>query len=449
MPLPFASFPVFPGDHGDSGVAKDEVQLDESRAELIFTGDELLRGEVVNTNQAYLGERLLDLGLFPTHALCITDRLPAVVSAIKDSLRRRPALLVLSGGLGPTEDDLTREAVAEALDRPLEFHPKLLDQIQDRFASRGLVMGEINRRQAFLPRGATALPFRGTAPGFRLLEGPTLIVALPGVPWELKEMWENEVEPFLRSRPSRTGRTHVRRVRTFGVGESVIAELLSELDWRGPHVTIGTRAALDGVTVILRAAGGDEVEDQLEALQRRVVHLLGGHVFSLKSESLPEVVGSLLRSQERRVAVAESCTGGLLGKCLTDIPGSSDYFVGGVVSYDNRVKTELLGVPAELLAAKGAVSEEVAAAMAGGVARLLGVDCALSTTGIAGPGGGTREKPVGLVFLGSVIDGAVEVERLQLFGDRAQIRERAAFAALDLLRRRLQHDSKRTRVTVA
>jgi len=410
-------------------------------AELIFTGDELLRGDVVNTNQTYLGERLLNLGLFPTHALCVADDLSAIVSAIKDSLARLPMVLVLSGGLGPTQDDLTREAAAEALGRPLEFHPELLDQIRERFASRGLVMSEVNRKQALLPRGATALPFRGTAPGFWLEEDPTLVVALPGVPWELKEMWEKSVEPLLEDRSPGLERTRVRRIRTFGLGESVIADLLSELDWRGPRVTIGTRAALDGVTVILRAKGGQEAEQQLDVLERRVVELLGERVFSLGSETLPEVAGSLLRAQRRKVAVAESCTGGLVGKRFTDVPGSSEYFLGGVISYDNRLKTEILGVPPKLLAAKGAVSEEVAAAMAEGVARLLGADCALSTTGIAGPEGGSEEKPVGLVYVGCVVAGAIEVERLRLFGDREQIRERAAYSAIDLLRRRLQKQS--------
>lgn len=431
---------VYAGEN--TGEASErQVQPGDSRAELIFTGDELLRGEVVNTNQAYLGERLLSLGLFPTHALCVADDVSTIAAAIKDSLGRGPALLALSGGLGPTEDDLTREAVARALGRPLEFHPELLDQIRDRFASRGLVMSETNRRQAFLPQGATALPFRGTAPGFSLTEGDTLMVALPGVPWELKETWEQEVEPLLLSRSSPSTRTKVRQVRTFGMGESVIAELLSELDWRGPRATIGTRAALDGVTVILRTEGGSEVEAELDALQQQVVQLLGERVFSLGSESLPEVVGSSLRNQGRKVAVAESCTGGLLSKHLTDVPGSSDYFVGGVVSYDNQVKSELLGVSPELLAAEGAVSEGVAAAMVRGVARLMAVDCALSTTGIAGPGGGSKEKPVGLVFLGSLVDDVVEVERLHLFGDRDQIREHAAFAALDLLRRRVQRQA--------
>ena len=171
----------------------------DGTAEMIFSGDELLRGDVLNTNQAYLGERLLDLGFLVTHALCVADDLPALIAAIRDSLARRPAVLVLSGGLGPTEDDLTREAVAAALDLPLEHHEDLLDAIRARFASRGCVMSDTNRKQALLPAAPTVLPFSGTAPGFALEHDGTLLVALPGVPWELKEMWENQVEPLLHA----------------------------------------------------------------------------------------------------------------------------------------------------------------------------------------------------------------------------------------------------------
>jgi nicotinamide-nucleotide amidase len=417
-------------------------------AEMIFSGDELLRGDTVNTNQSYLGERLLDLGIFATHALSVTDDLQTMVAAIRDSLARRPVVLVLSGGLGPTEDDLTREAVAEALGRPLVHHEELLQLIRARFASRGWVMSESNRKQALIPRGASAIPLTGTAPGFHVRQGETLVVALPGVPWELKQMWEETVEPLMRARGDQKKATGsltvagpraqaVRRIRTFGVGESVLAELLSEFDWHDPEATIGTRANLDGVTVILRGQASTKGEGKLDAVQKRVLAILGERVYGVNGEGLPEIVGELLRTAGLSVAVAESCTGGLVAKRFTDVPGSSDYFVGGVTAYDNRVKTAVLSVPAELLAAKGAVSEEVAAAMAEGVCRLLGADCALSTTGVAGPGGGSEAKPVGLVHIGSVVKGVTEVERFHFPGQREQVRERAAFAALDLLRRRL------------
>jgi nicotinamide-nucleotide amidase len=434
-------------------------------AEMIFSGDELLRGDTLNTNQSYLGERLLDLGIFATHALTVTDDLAAIVAAIRAALAHDPAVLVLSGGLGPTEDDLTREAVAEALARPLEHREDLLEAIQARFASRGFRMGDSNRKQALLPQGAAAIPLAGTAPGFYLWQGSTLVVALPGVPWELKQMWEETVEPVLREQQAHAGSggaspapggdgpvdegapaaaspgtwqpQDVRRIRTFGVGESMLAEMLGEFDWHDPAATIGTRAHLDGVTVILRGPASPQGRSALDAVQDRVVAILGPRVYGFGATGLPEVVGDLLRTGGHTLAVAESCTGGLVAKRITDVPGSSDYFVGGVTAYDNRVKTDMLGVPTTLLATEGAVSEQVAAAMAEGVARLLGTTCALSTTGVAGPAGGSVAKPVGLVFMGSVVDGVTVVERTVSPGQREQIRERAAYAALDLLRRRL------------
>jgi nicotinamide-nucleotide amidase len=449
-----------------SGTASDAASGPASgaAAEMIFSGDELLRGDTLNTNQMYLGERLLDLGIFATHALCVTDDFEAIVEAIRAGLARQPVVLVLSGGLGPTEDDLTREATAEALGRPLEHHEDLFELIRARFASRGMTMGDSNRKQASIPQGATPIPLTGTAPGFYIQHGDTLVVALPGVPWELRQMWEETVEPVLRARPGAGARTpqSVRRIRTFGIGESMLAEMLSEFDWHDPEATIGTRAHLDGVTVILRGPAGPEkgslgennsVVDgpvggvargngplpggRLAAVETRILEILGERVYSMYDESLSEIVGRLLRRAGLTVAVAESCTGGLVGKRLTDIPGSSDYFLGGVTAYDNRVKTEVLGVPGDVLAAHGAVSREVAAAMAEGVCRLLGADCALSTTGVAGPAGGSDEKPVGLVYIGSVVRGVTKVERVHFPGGREHIRERAAFAVLDMLRRRL------------
>jgi nicotinamide-nucleotide amidase len=429
--------------------------------EMIFSGDELLRGDTLNTNQCYLGERLLDLGIFATHALTVADDLDAMVQAIRASLARRPVVIVLSGGLGPTEDDLTREAVAEALGRPLEHHEDLLDAIRARFASRGYVMGDSNRKQATIPRGATVIPLTGTAPGFFVWHGPTLVVALPGVPWELKQMWQATVEPVLRDRPEpeaasgshgasasagasgSAGASNsdssqaVRRIRTFGIGESTLAELFKDYDWHDPEATIGTRAHLDGVTLILRGRGSAEGLRKLDAIQQRVLDVLGDKVYGVDGEGLSEIAGHMLRERSLTVAVAESCTGGMLGKCLTDVPGSSAYFMGGVTAYDNQVKMDVLGVPAGMLAQYGAVSEETASAMAEGVRDLLRTDCALSTTGIAGPDGGTPEKPVGLVYIGCTIGGVTTVERSIMYGQRDQVRERAAYAALDLLRRRL------------
>jgi nicotinamide-nucleotide amidase len=409
----------------------------DRNAEMIFSGDELLRGDIVNTNQAYLGQRLLDLGIFATHALTVADDLAAMVTAIRDALARHPEVLVMSGGLGPTEDDLTREAVAESLGVPLELHPELLEEIEAKFAGRGFTMGDSNRKQALLPLGAAAIPISGTAPGFYLEHEGTTIVALPGVPWELKEMWENTVEPRLARREGAGDGHAVRRIRVFGIGESAAAEKLADIPWRGSDVEIGTRASLEELTIILRGPATPEGALRLAELEAKTRAALGDRVFGVDGPGLPEITGELLLERGLTVAVAESCTGGLVGKRFTDVPGSSDYFLGGVTSYHNEVKMNVLGVPADMLAQHGAVSSEVAAAMAEGVRDLLHADCSLSTTGVAGPGGGTEEKPVGLVYIGSVVDGVTEVERLRFWGRRDQVRERSALAAIDLLRRRL------------
>ena len=413
-------------------------------AELIFTGDELLRGDIVNTNQAFLGESLLDIGMFTTHALSVTDDLDAIAAALQAALIRRPDVVIISGGLGPTEDDLTREAVSSALGRPLEHHDELLQQIRIRFVQLGIHMGDSNRKQALIPEGATTIPFTGTAPGFWLVSGDTVVAALPGVPRELASMWAETVEPLLTSRlreaEAKEGRPQqgviVRRLRVYGIGESTLAELLGEIPWRGHGVDIGTRAAMDGVTLILRAQHTAEAHATLALIEEQVRDILGTKIYGTGDADLAGVVGGLLRDRGLTVATAESCTGGLVAKRLTDIPGSSDYFLGGVVAYDNRLKTALLDVEPALLEKHGAVSEEVAAAMAVGACGRLGTDCAISTTGIAGPGGGSTEKPVGLVYVGTAIGDDVQVRSFTMFRTREEIRLRTAQTALDLFRRR-------------
>ena len=411
-------------------------------AEMIFTGDELLRGDIVNSNQAYLGEKLLEMGVFATHALTVTDHMHSIAEAIRAALKREPDVLLISGGLGPTEDDLTREAVAEALGVALEHHDELLEQIAARFARFSMNMPPSNRKQALLPTGAVPLPFTGTAPGFWIKAGVTLIAALPGVSRELHTMWEEELAPIIVRRLTTQTEGHesgvlVRRLRVTGIGEGTLADALKDLPWREQGVEFGTRAGLRGITVILRGGPAEKARRGVVALERRVGEILGDKVFGVGDADLAEVVGDLLRQRHLTVATAESCTGGLVAKRLTDVSGSSDYFVGGVVSYSNRLKTRLLGVDESLLAAHGAVSEPVARAMATGAVSRLEADCAIATTGIAGPGGGTADKPVGLVYIATSVEGDVEVTRLTMFRGRAEIRERAAQTGLDLLRRRL------------
>jgi nicotinamide-nucleotide amidase len=409
-------------------------------AELIFTGDELLRGDTINTNQAYLGERLLELGAFTTHAVSVTDDREAISRAIVNALLRSPDVIIISGGLGPTEDDLTREAVSDALSLDLEFHEDILDDIAARFRKLGMQMGESNRKQALIPRGATVIPFIGTAPGFWLEDGGTLIAALPGVPRELEQMWESALKAVVSgvlARQGEGGEPAVRRLRLHGIGESTLADILSGIPWRGEGVEIGTRATLDGITLILRAQPTRDAHERLAAVEERVREVLGSKIFGAGDDTLPGVLGILLRDRGLTIATAESCTGGLVAKRLTDPPGSSDYFVGGVVAYSNALKTGLLGVDPDLIAEHGAVSEQVAAAMAEGARDRLEARCAIATTGIAGPTGGSADKPVGLVYVATVIGSDVRTRQFNMFRSREEIRERTTFAALDVLRRRL------------
>lgn len=409
-------------------------------AELIFTGDELLRGDIVNTNQAYLGERLLESGIFTTHAVSVTDDREAISRAIVSALLRHPDVLILSGGLGPTEDDLTREAVADALNRPLELREELLEAIRERFRMLDMRMGESNRKQALIPRGAVAIPMVGTAPGFWIEDGETLIAALPGVPRELEEMWKGTLAPLVSQRLGRRdpdGEPAVRRLRLHGIGESTLADLLEEIPWRGAGVEIGTRASLDGITLVLRAQPDADSRERLAQVEERVRNVLGVKIFGSDDETLAGVLGALVRDRGLTIATAESCTGGLVAKRLTDHPGSSDFFVGGVVTYSDALKTRLLGVEPALLKEHGAVSEEVAVAMARGAQERLGAKCSIATTGIAGPTGGTAEKPVGLVYVATAIGDDVQARQFNMFRSRDEIRERTAYASLDVLRRRL------------
>lgn len=434
------------------------------QAELIFTGDELLRGEVVNTNQSLLAEALLRLGVETTRAVCIPDGRTEIAFAIRDSLSRGASLLILTGGLGPTPDDLTREGVADALGLALEPREELLRVIEQRFARFGRPMEDSNLKQATIPQGSDPLQPVGTAPGFYLEHEGSLLIALPGPPSELRTMWAEQVEPLLSRRfaggPGEDQR-FIRRLRLFGLGESSVAERLQDLDWREGPITIGTRSNADGVLVVLRSGlGADRLEgvgpaeaEKADAgeLQRALDHAeqsvrdrLAPHVYGSDDETLADAVGRLLRERRATVATAESCTGGLLGKLLTDRGGSSDYFLGGVISYSNSLKETLLGVDAELLRSKGAVSPEVAEAMARGASSRTGADYALSTTGVAGPGGGSPEKPVGLVYVGLARGEEVEVKEFRFPGDREAVRIRTANSSLDLLRRRLLSPAPRS-----
>ncbi|MEZ5318457.1 MAG: competence/damage-inducible protein A [Vicinamibacterales bacterium] len=409
-------------------------------AEIIAVGSELLTPFRLDTNSLWLTGRLDDLGLPVRHKTVVGDDLADLQAAVRTALGRAD-VVITTGGLGPTSDDLTRDAVAAVLGLPLTEDAATLERIRERFARRGVEMPAVNRRQALVPRGATLLPnANGTAPGIFIetAEGDRVVVLLPGPPRELQPMFDAAVVPRLA--PLGSGHAPRRRVlKITGRTESQVEELAHPIysTLGGPRVTVATSIlASSGLIEIHLVATGPPadadrlLDDGVTALERA----LAPAVYSLDGRALEVVVGDALRARGWRVAAAESCTGGLLLGRLTEVPGSSDYVLGGVVAYDNAVKVALLDVPQTTLAAHGAVSEPVGRAMAEGARRRFGADLAVAVTGIAGPGGGSDAKPVGTVVV--ALDGPHPVVRtLRLPGDRAMVRALSVNAALDLIRR--------------
>jgi nicotinamide-nucleotide amidase len=408
-------------------------------AEIIAVGTELLTPIRLDTNSLWLTGELADLGITVRAKHVVGDDRADLAAAVRQSLDRVD-LVMTTGGLGPTHDDITREVVAEILERPLVEDAGVLEGIRERFARRRRPMPEINRRQAMVPVGGLVLAnAHGTAPGLWLEANGRVIVLLPGPPRELQPMFSRHVRPKLadRSAPSRTSR---RVVLVAGRAESQVAEAVEPLQARfrdRPDPVAMTILASPGrIELHLRATGADGSarEAALEAAAAAVVEVLGAAVVSTDGQSLEAVVGQRLADRGWTIAVAESCTGGLVTGLLTDVPGSSAWVRGGVVAYANTVKVDQLGVDAGTLAAEGAVSEAVARAMAEGVRARLEADVGLAITGIAGPGGGTPDKPVGTVAI--ALSGPREVARTFHFGgDRQMVRQFSTAAALDMVRR--------------
>jgi nicotinamide-nucleotide amidase len=408
------------------------------QAEIIAVGSELLTSQRLDTNSLYLTDELNALGVEVVTKCVIGDDRDRLAAAICRAVSSSQ-IIIITGGLGPTEDDITRDAVAQALDRRLQFHPEISEQLEQRFRQMGRKMAEVNKRQAFIIEGAEVLPNdRGTAPGQWIDDSGVSIMLLPGPPHELKAMFTRQCLPRLERRvPKQAIRTLVMRVA--GLPESDLDQLISPVykKYENPVTTI--LAAAGDIQVHLRARCGTE-EDALALLAEvagPIELLLGDRIYSRNGEPLEVIVGELLRQAHATLSVAESCTGGLLAERITSVPGSSDYFEGGFVTYTKRMKTELLGVSEDVLAAVGAVSRESAEAMALGARRRTGSTYALSVTGVAGPGQGGELAPVGTVYVGLAdVNGSRVAHRLFL-GDRDRIRQFTTQMALDLLRRRL------------
>ena len=408
---------------------------------VLTIGDELLRGEIVDSNKSFLSQRLLQLDLETARHVTIADDAGEIEATLREAAARARVVLI-SGGLGPTRDDITTEVVAGTFGRKLVRDAEVLEGIAEFFRAVGREMAANNAKQADFPEGAEVLPNPlGTAPGFMLEADGALLFCMPGVPRELYRMMDEEVLPRVAAR-LRDGDGAVVRatlLRTFGLGESSLDRELEDLARDDPAVSLGFRTQFPDnlVRVLVRAPDERQAEERLAALVAEVRERLGALVVDAGERRLEEVVGGLLLEKGRTVALAESCTGGLLSHLLTELPGSSGYLLEAVVAYSNEAKVRDLGVSQELLARHGAVSEPVAEQMARGVRARSGADFGLATTGVAGPGGGSDEKPVGTVYIALAAERGVVAHRYQLMRERVRNKQLAAHIALDWLRREL------------
>ncbi|WP_017298991.1 competence/damage-inducible protein A [Nodosilinea nodulosa] len=429
---------------------RDRLDPPAQSAEIICIGTELLLGDILNGNAQFLAKELAALGIAHYYQTVVGDnpaRIQQAVTVAERRLVEQPdpvaKLLLFTGGLGPTPDDLTIETLAHLFGAPLVEHPDLVADIEAKFTARGRTMPPSNRKQALLPDGATVLPNpQGTAPGIIWSPRPDLtLMTFPGVPREMQAMWRETAVPYLHSHGWVTTTIVSRMLRFWGISESALAERVAPyLSQGNPTVAPYASRGEAKLRISARASSRAAALEQIQPIEAGIRALVGVDCYGADDDTLSAVVGKLLLQRQQTVAVAESCTGGGLGHLLTDIPGSSAYFYGGVIAYDNQVKVNLLKVDAAVLEAEGAVSAIVAEQMALGVKALLKTDWALSITGIAGPEGGSATKPVGLVYIGlAAPSGEVVSYRHEFSGYRGRdwVRQLSALSALDALRRSL------------
>lgn len=409
-------------------------------AEIISTGSELVHGDVVNTNAAYIAEELTRLGVTILCHTTVGDEIVAIDSAVERALERAD-LIIITGGLGPTRDDLTRDAVAIATTTKLVKDETALSQIQESFRCLGTEMPSSNVRQSMIPEGATIIPNKvGTAPGFFLRHDNQQIICMPGVPQEMKRMLEDWVMPHLREvLESGISRLH-RKVHVFGIHEAAVGEKLAHMMTPESNPSVGTMVHDGTITLRMTAEAQDEVRTgmALDEAESEIRSLLGNTVYGTDSDTLEGVVAALLKEHNKTIAVAESCTGGLVGDLLTDVPGMSKHLLEDMVTYTFRSKSRLLGMPEEEIRNKGAVNAETARMMAQSIREKTGADIGLSVTGITGPASQRRDEPVGLVYTAlATPDGLLEHKELHFRGTRKWIKLLAAKSALNMVRLRL------------
>jgi nicotinamide-nucleotide amidase len=405
--------------------------------EIVTIGDELLLGQTLDTNASFLSEQLAAAGLRVTRRTTVGDDVEAIRTAVQDALART-GVVITTGGLGPTRDDFTKPVIADLYGRVLQLDADLWSALQQRYLQRGLTMPASNRTQAEVPEGARILPNRlGSASGLALEDERGVTIMLPGVPHELRDLTVREVVPFLLNRATERALPICYRViRVTGIPESALAERIDDIVDAIAPLAVAFLPNFAGVDLRITSWAEfepAECERRFDAVEQQLRERLGARVYATGTEDIEVVVGALLRERGLRLTVAESCTGGMLGQRITRIGGSSEYFTGGFISYSNEAKVEMLGVSPETLAAKGAVSEETAREMARGAAARTGATAAISITGVAGPGGGSEAKPVGLVWTAVDVKGVMRTRKFIFPGDRAEIRERSAQMGLALL----------------
>lgn len=412
------------------------------KAEIIAVGTEILLGDILNTNAQYLSKELAQLGIEVYFQTVVGDNPKRLKDTIFQAFSRAD-LIITTGGLGPTEDDLTKETAAEYFGEELVLDERALGRIEKYFKRTGRVMTENNRKQAMVPKehGVVLYNDNGTAPGIIMEKNGKIIAMLPGPPKETVPMFENQVKPYLLAKQEYTFVSEILRVAS--IGESTMETLVKDIIDAQTNPTIAPYAKMGEsiLRITAKAKTEEEAHSLIAPVKAALKERLGKAVYAEGETNMQTVVAELLLAQKKTIAVAESCTGGLVTSALVEYPGISEVLLEGCVTYSNEAKMRRLGVKAETLEKYGAVSHETAAEMAEGVARSSGAEIGVATTGIAGPGGGTEEKPVGLVYIGLYVNGQTKTMEYHYTGKRNQIRERAAMYALDLLRKELQHEA--------
>ena len=414
------------------------------KVEIITTGTELLLGEIVNTNFTWLAQELNRRGFDVLYQTTVGDN-PARMKDVLDIAVGRADIVITSGGLGPTRGDITKEMIAEHCGVDMYMNLEVWNHIHDLLSKRNICIADNNEKQALVPSGAIVLHNEvGTAPGLVLEHGDTTFVMLPGPPFELKHVCEKELFPYFEQRFPHLGIIKSHTLKLLGIGESNLAEMLDDVIVHQSNPTIALYARRGELLIRLTAkASSEEEADKLIAdMQEKVEKIVGAYVYGYDNDTLPEVLGKELLSRQQTIAFAESCTGGLASSMMTDVPGSSEYVKGSVISYTNEVKNTVINVSKTTLAKKGAVSEETALEMAKGIREVISSDIAVSITGLAGPGGGTRKKPVGLVYIAVADANGEACRKFNFGGTRTQIKYRAAMAALGFALDRLKESSQ-------